>query len=108
VRQSPFRHAHNGATVAIRLTPKAKTVGITGIMEQADGGAALKVSVTAAPERGKANAAMIALLAKTWRLPKSAITLAVGATDRRKVVHISGDPNRLKQTLDEWMVKHHG
>ncbi len=108
MRPSPFRHTDNGATVAIRLTPKAKTARITGIAEQADGTAALRLSVTAPPERGKANAAMVALLAKTWRLPKSAITLTSGVTDRRKVVHISGDPNWLKQTLDEWMVKHHG
>ena len=70
-------------------------------------GAALKVSVTAAPERGKANAALLTLLAKTWRLPKSALTLAVGATDRRKTVHVAGDPDGILQTLKSWAAKHH-
>ncbi len=79
-----------------------------GIAEQADGKGALKINVTAVPERGKANTALIALLSKTWRLPKTRLTLASGATDRRKVVHISGDTDALIRTLEDWMAKHHG
>lgn len=105
---SPVRPVESGVTVAIRLTPKAKASRISGIAAQADGDPVLKVSVTAVPERGKANAALISLLAKAWRLPKSTFTLATGATDRRKIIHIAGDPGTLKQALDEWVTKNHG
>ena len=105
---SPIRPVESGVTVAVRLTPKAKVNRIVGIAAQADGDPILKANVTAVPERGKANAALIAVLAKAWRFPKSAFTLAVGATDRRKVIHIAGDPGTLKQTLDDWVTEHYG
>lgn len=100
--------ADGGVKIAIRLTPKAKANRITSIAAQADGDPILKACVTAVPERGKANAALISLLAKAWRLPKSAFTLAAGASDRRKTIHIAGDPGTLKQILDDWMTEHYG
>jgi uncharacterized protein YggU (UPF0235/DUF167 family) len=105
---SPVRRAENGVKVAIRLTPKAKANRISGIAVQADGAPILKASVTAVPERSKANAALISLLAKAWRLPKSAFTLAAGTTDRRKTIHIAGDPGTLKHILDDWVTEHYG
>jgi uncharacterized protein YggU (UPF0235/DUF167 family) len=51
---------------------------------------------------------MIALLAKTWRLPKSRLTIAAGAASRRKTVTISGDPQALMQYLSDWMTKLNG
>jgi len=47
-------------------------------------GEALRVSVTAAPEEGKANRAVIGLLATTLGLPASSISLVRGATSRDK------------------------
>lgn len=105
---SPVWRADGGVRVAIRLTPNAKANRISGIDAQADGDPILKASVTAVPERGKANVALISLLAKAWRLPKSAFTLAAGATNRRKTIHIAGDPSTLKQTLDDWVTEHYG
>ena len=58
--------------------------------------------MTAVPEGGKANAALLKLLAKTWKLPKTSLTIASGATSRRKVVHIAGDPAVLYGILKEW------
>lgn len=98
----PHRCVEDGVTVAIRLTPKAKTNGIKGIMPRTDG-VALKVSVTEAPERNRANAALLALLAKAWRVPKSSMRVASGQTDRNKLIHIAGDPASLQKTLDQWM-----
>jgi uncharacterized protein len=43
-----------------------------------------KVSVTAAPEKGKANKAIIALLSKEMKISKSSILLIRGATARLK------------------------
>lgn len=105
---SPIRRVRDGVTVAVRLTPKASANRIAGIAAGPDGAQTLKASVTAAPERGKANAALLALLAKAWRLPKSALSLPIGAANRRKVVHVAGDPALLKRSLDEWVAGRHG
>lgn len=77
--------------IHIRLTPKAAANKIGAVEVGADGTPILKVYVTAVPEDGKANTALINLLAKNWKLPKSALTLIRGATDRNKVIRVSGD-----------------
>jgi uncharacterized protein YggU (UPF0235/DUF167 family) len=46
---------------------------------------------------------VIALLAKTWGRPKSAFTVVAGAADRRKIIHLQGDPARLMQALERWI-----
>lgn len=101
----PVAMAAGGVRVAIRLTPKAARDRIDGVAADADGGAVLKVAVTAVPEDGKANAALIKLLSKQWRLPRSAMEIVQGATDRRKVLHITGEPAHLLAHLEQWMAK---
>lgn len=96
---NPFRAVAGGVLVAVRLTPKAGRARVGPVVAGADGGGVLKVAVTEAPERGKANAALIGLLAKTWRLPKGAIAVARGATDRNKILRIEGTPESLMGTL---------
>ena len=83
----------------MRLTPKASVNRIQGLIADAGGGMALKASVTAVPEKGKANAALIKLLAKAWSLPKTSLTVISGVTDRNKVLHIEGDPNVLMKQV---------
>lgn len=90
-----MRATAGGVLLAVRLTPKAGRARVGSVVEGADGGRVLKVAVTAPAEKGKANAALIALLAKTWRLPKSAITVVRGATDRNKTLMIAGTPELL-------------
>ncbi|HET8726371.1 MAG TPA: DUF167 family protein [Alphaproteobacteria bacterium] len=92
--------AAGGVRIAVRLTPGARRTAILGPAPEADGGTVLKASVTAVPEQGKANAALIGLLAKEWRLPKSAFTVIAGATDRRKVLHVRGDPGTLIERIE--------
>jgi uncharacterized protein len=104
---SPFAEAEGGLRVKIRLTPKASRDRVDGPAPEADGGAVLKVSVTAIPEDGKANVALIKLLSKEWRIPKTSIDIVQGATDRRKVLLITGDAHELRCRLDQWMAKYH-
>jgi uncharacterized protein len=103
----PFAAAADGVRVAVRLTPGAATERIAGLASEADGSVALKVGVTAPPEAGKANDALLRLLAKTLHLPRRDLTLALGAGDRRKLVHIAGDPamlvRRLEEVLRPWL-----
>ncbi|MQX38080.1 DUF167 domain-containing protein [Roseospira navarrensis] len=77
-----------GGLLSVRLTPKASRDRIEAIETDAEGRPWLRVSVTAVPENGKANAALVALLAKTWRLPKGAFALVSGVTARRKTLRI--------------------
>lgn len=77
-------------SLAVRLTPSARRDAILGWADGADGTPVLKVSVTAVPEKGKANRALIALLAKEWRIPKTSIRIARGETDRNKLLKING------------------
>jgi len=60
----------------------------------------LKVRVRVAPEDGKANAALVALLAKTLRVAKSQVSIAAGATSRLKMVDVSGDARMLAAQLE--------
>ena len=94
-----------GVRVAVRLTPKASRDRVEQVVLDSAGQAAIKVSVTAVPEDGKANAALLKLLAKEWKLPRSSMEIVLGATDRRKVVLISGDAAELAGRLDQWMAK---
>jgi len=66
-----------------------------------DGSAVLRMRVKAVPDKGKANAAVIALLAKALGVPKSAMTLVSGDTARLKTIQIEGDPAALAAGVDE-------
>ena len=72
-----------GATVTVRVTPKASANGIV----LRDG--QIRVNVTVVPEGGKANAAVQKLLAKAMGVPKSRLELIRGATARDKVFGVS-------------------
>ena len=83
----------------VRVTPRARVGRIDGPREDGEGSARLEVTVTEAPENGRANAALVALLAREWRLPKSAFAVVSGAADRRKTIGIAGDPETLMAKL---------
>lgn len=68
-----------GTVIAVRVTPKAARNAIV----LRDG--AIRVSVTVAPEGGKANAAVQKLLAKALGVPKSRLRLSRGETARDKL-----------------------
>jgi len=92
---APYAVVAGGVRVFVRLTPRARREAVEGIVADPDGRTALKVAVSAPPEEGKANAALVALLGKSWRLPKSSIKIVGGATERRKTLLVAGDPASL-------------
>ena len=53
-------------------------------------GSAWKVRIGAAPERGRANEALVRLLSKQLRIARSEITIVSGHTSRDKVVELRG------------------
>ena len=97
----PFSATADGVRLAVRLTPKASAERIVGLADEADGGVVLKVAVTAAPENGKANAALVRLLAYTFHLPPRDLSVVRGLTDRRKVVAVAGAPAALTARITE-------
>jgi len=87
----------------VRAQPGASMDAIEGLGEDASGRSFLKVRVRAAPEKGKANAAIEALLAKALGLPKSAVSVDKGETQRIKTVRISAEASiaaRLSKVLE--------
>ncbi len=99
--RSLFFDAPGGAFLNVKLTPKASGNRIGPVVLDSDGHAVLKVAVTAAPEDGKANKAMIKLLAKTWRLPKGAVSVKKGASNRRKTLLIEAPAQELIKKFEE-------
>ncbi len=86
----------------VHARPGAKRDAIEGFKAEADGGTALKVAVRAGAEAGKANAAIVALLARTWKLQRADFTLILGAGNRLKLFHLAGEPRALLAKLEGW------
>ena len=85
-------------TIELRAQPRARRSLLT-----CAGQGTLKAAVTAPAEDGKANKAIVELLAAEWRLPKSAFEVMRGATARDKVVSIAGEPASLADRIGQWM-----
>ncbi len=69
----------------LRVVPGARTPGVVGRY-----GEGWKVRVAAAPERGAANAAVVALLSGVLDLPRDNVTLVAGQTGRDKILEFRG------------------
>lgn len=92
----PFLKAHReGVLLAVHLQPRAKRDAIIG---EHDG--RLKIAVTSPPVEGRANEALIRLLAAELHCPKAAIEIVGGSTARRKDVLLHGvDPAVARERL---------
>jgi uncharacterized protein (TIGR00251 family) len=86
-----WRLVPGGAELRVRAQPGASRDAVEGIGEDAAGQRFLKVRVRAIAEKGKANAAIEQLLAATLGVPKSAVSVEKGETQRIKTVRISAD-----------------
>ena len=95
----PYRPDARGLVLHLRVTPNAGADRIDGTEQRDDGSAVLRIRVSAVPDKGKANAAAIALLAKSLGIPKTSITLISGETARLKTVRVDGDLPELEAAL---------
>jgi uncharacterized protein YggU (UPF0235/DUF167 family) len=84
-----------GSQFTVRATPRARRNALEGVRN-----GALLVSVTAVPEDGAANAAIMALLAKSLRVPKSALELRRGMAARDKAFWLLLPPDALRERLN--------
>jgi uncharacterized protein YggU (UPF0235/DUF167 family) len=78
------------ARLAVRVTPKGGRDAVDGWARDPEGRPFLKVRVSVPPSEGAANAAVIVLLAKALRRPKSALRIVSGESARLKMVEIDG------------------
>lgn len=82
------------ASLQLHVQPNARSTGFAG-----PHGDAMKLRLAAPAVDGKANAALIAFLAKFCEVPRSAVRLCAGATSRTKRVEISGLANHALMRL---------
>jgi uncharacterized protein (TIGR00251 family) len=94
-----YRPTPTGLLLRVRVTPNAGADRIEGSEIRDDGEAVLRVRVAAVPDKGKANAAVVALIAKAVGVPKSAISVVSGETSRLKSLAIVGNSETLANRL---------
>jgi uncharacterized protein (TIGR00251 family) len=90
--------ARASLTLAVKVTPRAKADEVLGWSSAARD--ELSVRVTAAPEGGKANAAVVRTLARSLSIPKSAVEVIRGHTSRQKLVALAVDEQHFQQWSD--------
>jgi uncharacterized protein (TIGR00251 family) len=73
-------------TLWVKVIPRSAQSEIVGKLD--DG--TLKIKIAAPPEKGKANEELVALLAKHYGVPRSAVTIVSGHGSPRKSVRIEG------------------
>jgi uncharacterized protein (TIGR00251 family) len=76
--------------LVLRLTPRSSKDALEGLERLSDGRCVLKARVRAVPEDGKANEAILKLIAKALDLPRQSVSLESGATSRIKQVRLQG------------------
>lgn len=71
--------------LSVKVVPKSSRNAVAGWV-----GETLKICVTAPPEKGKANAAVEAVLAEALGLPNERVCIVAGLASPRKTVQIDG------------------
>ena len=95
-----MRAAAGGVRLTVRLSPRARADRLDAIAQLADGTPVLRASVTAVPADGRANTALLRLLAGALDVPIRDLSLVGGLKSRTKTVAIAGDAASLLRRLD--------
>jgi uncharacterized protein (TIGR00251 family) len=75
----------DGTSFRVRVAPRAAREALLGVHD-----GALKVSLTAPPVEGAANAALVRMLAKALGVPRRAVSVLHGEHGRLKTVRVEG------------------
>jgi hypothetical protein len=75
--------ASKGFRITVQITPNAKKSEVIGVLDDA-----LKIRLQAQPIEGKANEALVRFLADVLDLPKSAVSITHGHTNKRKIIDL--------------------
>lgn len=74
-----------GVRLAVQIQPNARKTEVVGLLDDA-----LKIKLAAQPIEGKANEALVKWLAGALGVPRSAVTLTHGQTNKKKLLEVSG------------------
>lgn len=85
-----------GTRLRLRVKPGARKAAVLGVH-----GGALKVSVTEAPERGRANEGVLSLLADLLDVPSGSFEISSGLQSRDKTVVVPLDADALRERIGE-------
>jgi uncharacterized protein (TIGR00251 family) len=86
----------NGVSLKVRVQPKAASNRVEGYR-----GDTLRLRVTAPPEAGKANAAVVSLLAQALGIAKRRVRIVRGHASRDKLVMVETlTPEEVQQRLN--------
>ncbi len=85
MQSAAIRSTAKGITITLAIAARAGRDEIVGPV-----GDAIKIRLKAPPVEGRANEALLDLLAKRLDVPRSSLTIIAGATARRKVVQVTG------------------
>lgn len=99
--QDWIRATATGVRFDVRLTPSAGSNGFQGLVADAAGAVHLKARVTAIPEDNKANAALVALIAKSLKVAKGGVAIIAGQTSRVKTIEVTGAADDLARRLED-------
>ncbi|WP_309228654.1 DUF167 family protein [Roseomonas sp. KE2513] len=97
-RAQPWRALEGGIELCVKAQPRARRAGLGGVAQGVDG-PRLKVAVSEAPEDGRANRAVCALVAEALAVAPSRVSVAQGASSREKILRIEGDAAALASRL---------
>ena len=75
-----------GVRLAVQITPNAKKTEVIGVLDDA-----LKLKLQAQPIEGKANEALVRYLAEALSVPRSAVTITHGHTNKRKLIEVRSE-----------------
>lgn len=89
----------DGAVIFVRATANGRQDSILGRETRADGKTYLKLKTSAVPEAGRANEAIIKLLAKFFDIPKSKFSILSGQTSREKTILVNAPKTDIEARL---------
>lgn len=95
VEKLNIRHGKGGTILSVKVVPGSSRDRIVGVL-----GDCLKVTTAAAPERGRANAAVAGILAETLGVDRRDVQLVAGQASPRKEFKVAGlSPDRIREIL---------
>jgi uncharacterized protein (TIGR00251 family) len=92
-----IKETNNGLIATIKISPNAKKNEIIKTDTE------LKIKITAQPIDGKANKALIEFLSKTFKIPKTSISIIKGETSKEKTILLSVTDKEKKENLKKYL-----
>ena len=106
--QAPSKTGSEGIRFAVRLTPRGGRDAVEGWQTDSAGREYLKARVRAPADAGKANVALVELLAKWLDVPRALIAIRRGEKARLKIITVQGDPKYLTARVERDRIEKDG